>query len=211
MSGCRQQPGNNVHFQVGSAKLAVPQSAIRNISPVDAKPNASAEQITAQIVDKLAKGSGCPENPMAANIVVVQSTVTNPLLAGRIAILRRPSAKAIEGFAKLTRQLQDKRPENNCRPASADLIACFGAEQARNGTTQVMYLVTTDRNQNLSTGGPLAARCVLQDRKVVRCGVLDVLNGGIAIDATLKGGKYSTASLRGARDAAIQQVSKLQL
>ena len=209
--GCRQPVNDRVHFAIGQSRLAVPQQAIRNISPAAAEPGATPEQISAQLNDMLGDGLGCPETPLAANAVIIENAVTNPLLGGRIAILRRPPPETINRFTAITRQLQQSRPEDSCRRASQDLLACFGTERNAAVTNEVMYLVTTDPQQNLSTGGPLAARCVLEGQRVVRCGVVDVLQGGVAIDATLKGGEYSTQSLRQARDAAVSEVSRLQL
>ncbi len=44
----------------------------------------------------------------------------------------------------------------------AGCLTCVGTETVGQRETPVMYVITTDTSRNLNTGGPLAARCVLQ-------------------------------------------------
>ncbi|MEM9140992.1 MAG: hypothetical protein AAGB15_14290, partial [Pseudomonadota bacterium] len=62
----------------------------------------------------------------------------------------------------------------------------------------------------MASGGPLAARCVLEDDAIRGCNMVDQLPGNVAFDVTLKSGNYTVAALSSARDAAAARISALR-
>lgn len=212
LTGCAQPPGDKMHFRVGENHLAVPQAAIRTIVPLEADRGEAPDKMLAQIEARLKDGKGCPETPFEASLVVLDGEVNDPLLAGRVTVLRQPSQQSLAGFTKLMSEFQRQQPENLCGKLGDDMLQCFWKEKAGERELLTLYLITTNTKQNLAMGAPLTARCLLKDQKtVVGCSIQDTLSGGIAVDAPLKSGKITTANLRSARDAAVKAVQNLML
>ena len=87
-----------------------------------------------------------------------------------------------------------------------DLIACTGTESSGSRKTEVMYIVTTDRNKKMNSGGPLAIRCSIQQAQVRGCNIVDRGRGDFIIDAILDQGEYSTSSIEQAWKSALAPV-----
>ncbi len=204
ISKCNAPVGDKVYFQVGTARLGVPGTAIVDAIPSSLQSPRSKEEVTQELKKQAANGSGCPERPIDAVLLVVNDKFDHPLLEGTAGLVRA-SPGITERFAELTRNLQNK-PTKNCKPLNGQLLACVGTETRGTLETPVMYVITTDRSKNLNTGGPLAARCVLKEKTVQGCNLIDKLPGGMTIDVTLNAGTYTTADLAGARNAALKRI-----
>ncbi|MEO1490967.1 MAG: hypothetical protein AAFV19_02300 [Pseudomonadota bacterium] len=204
ISNCSQPADEKVFFKVGGARLGVPSGVIVEAIPSTLRPPIRKEDATRELERQAANGAGCPEAPLDTVLLVINDRFAHPLLEGTAGLVRATPGMT-EQFAALTEKLQQE-PTNNCRELSGDLLACVGTETLRNRETPVMYVITTDRSQKLNTGGPLAARCTLQERKIQGCNLIDTLPGDLTVDVTLNPGTYTTADLAGARSAALRQI-----
>ncbi len=201
---CSQPIGNKIFFKVGAAQLGIPSSVIVEAIPSSLRPPIKKEDATRELERQAAAGAGCPDRPLEAVLLVVNERFGHPLLEGTAGLVRAaPGATA--QFAQLTQQLQQK-PTQNCKPLSGELLACVGTETRGSRETPVMYVITTNASEKLNTGGPLAARCTLQETKIQGCNLIDTLPGGLTVDVTLNAGTYTTADLAGARAAALRQI-----
>ena len=209
MAECGTPAEGRVHFEIGEAVLAVPAQDVREVIPVGMQAPLQQEAVTARLRELAAQGSGCPEQPMEAVLLLLGGNAGNPLLEGTIGVLRSPPGSITAQFAQLTRNLQ-QNPTQNCRQLNGQLIACVGTETIGQRETPVMYVITTDPGETLNTGGPLAARCVLEGETVRGCNIVDQLPGNLTVDATLNAGTYSTESLAAAHDAALARVQSLR-
>lgn len=209
MAECATPSEGRVHFDIGETVLAVPAPAVREVIPTGMQPPLQEEAVAAELRARAAEGAGCPEKPMKAVLVLVGSDAGDPLLEGTIGILRSPPGTMTAQFAKLTRDLQ-RSPTRNCKTLNGGLIACVGTETVGARETPVMYVITMDPNRNLNTGGPLAARCVLEGDAVRGCNIVDQAPGNLTVDAALKAGTYSTESLAKAHQAAMSRVASLR-
>lgn len=214
LARCEKQAEGRVFFKVGKTTLAVPAPAVRDAVPSSLKQPFTTEQVKPELQRQAAAGGGCPEKPIEARYLSWQTEPKSPLLVGDISLANAPAGALTSQFAKLTGQLQ-ANPTQNCKDVGGNLIGCIGTETKRrpDGTedkTQVMYVITTDRTARLSTGGPLSARCVLEDGKVLGCSLVDELPGDVAFDVTLKPGSYTTTGLDAARSEAIANITALQ-
>lgn len=217
---CATSPEGRVFFKVGESVLAVPANDVREVYPTGLQPPLSQEAVTSEIRARAAEGAGCPERPMEAVLVAVGGGTADPLLQGTIGILRSAPGAITDQFARITRDLQ-RNPTENCRKVNGELLTCVGTETAGQRQTAVMYVITTNPNQNLNTGGPLAARCVLQGNvqpqpgqaqaAIRSCNIVDEVPGNLIIDATLNAGTYSTEGLAQAHRAALARVQSLRL
>lgn len=206
LSQCDQDTKGRVFFQVGSTTMSVPGGAVRDAIPANLNPPLDKDAVKRELQSQAAAGGGCPGKPIAASLLILQDDLGHPLLDGRIGLLGTPPQGLTAQFAEVTANLQQK-PTKNCRQMGADLLGCLGTETRGNVQTQVMYVITTDRSARMASGGPLAARCVLQENQVQGCNLVDQLPGNVAYDATLKAGNYTTAGLSAARDAAAAKVN----
>jgi hypothetical protein len=209
MAECSTPAQGRVHFDVGDAVLAVPAQDVREVVPAGMQAPLQQEAVTARLRELAAAGSGCPEKPMEAMLLLVGGDAGNPLLEGTIGVLRSPPGTITAQFAKLTRDLQ-RNPTQNCRQLNGRLIACVGTETIGQRETPVMYVITTDPSETLNTGGPLAARCVLEGEAIRGCNIVDQLPGNLTIDAALNAGTYTTESLASAHQAALARVQSLR-
>ena len=209
MAECATPAQGRVHFDVGDAVLAVPAQDVREVIPAGMQAPLQQEAVTARLRELAAQGSGCPEKPMEAVLLLLGGDAGNPLLEGTIGVLRSPPGTITAQFAQLTRDLQ-RNPTQNCRPLNGQLIACVGTETVGQRETPVMYVISTDPGRTLNTGGPLAARCVLEGEAVRGCNIVDQLPGDLTVDAALNPGTYSTASLAAAHQAALARVQSLR-
>jgi len=210
LRACPDASDGRIHFKVADVVLAVPSPIISDAVPAGLTPPITREQVAAALTARVGNGEGCPGKPLAVGLLLLKGKIKDPLLDGSIGLLALPPGGITKRFASETQRLQAK-PGPNCQKLSDDLIGCIGTERRGDTTTEVMYVITTDRTQKMASGGPLAARCVLRDRAIAGCNMVDDLPGGMAIDASLKSGTYTTASLRAALDAAIAAVSSMRL
>ena len=220
MAECTTPSQGRIYFQVGQSVLAVPADDVREVYPTGLQPPVNEEAITSELRARASQGAGCPEKPMEAVLVAVGGDAGDPLLEGTIGILRSKAGTITDQFAKLTRDLQ-RNPTKNCKKVSGDLLTCVGTETVGQRQTPVMYVITTDPKLNLNTGGPLAARCVLQGNPqsesgqtqaaIRSCNIVDQVPGDLTIDASLKAGTYSTEKLAQAHQAALARVASLRL
>ncbi len=210
LANCSTPSAGKVHFTVAKAGLAVPGAIVLDAIPAGMQPPITKERVVAQLKAQTSQGQGCPGTPLAAGLILLKDDLKHPLLDGNMGLLALPPGGITERFAAETRRLQ-KDPPKTCSPVGVDLIGCVGVEKRGGTETNVLYVITTDPNQNMASGGPLAARCVLKGEQVEGCNLVDQLAGGVAIDASLKSGTYSTAGLRGALDAAVARVDAMRL
>ena len=209
MAECSTPAEGRVHFTIGESVLAVPAQNVREVIPVGMQAPLQQQAVTTRLRELAAEGAGCPEKPMDAVLLLLGGDPGHPLLEGTIGILRSPPGTITAQFAKLTRDLQ-QNPTQNCRELNGELIACVGTETIGQRETPVMYVITTDPGQTLNTGGPLAARCVLEGEAIRGCNIVDQLPGNLTVDAALNAGTYSTESLASARQAALGRVQSLR-
>lgn len=209
MAECSTPAQGRVHFDIGDSVLAVPAQDVREVIPVGMQAPLQQEAVTARLRELAAEGAGCPEKPMEAVLLLLGGDTGNPLLEGTIGVLRSPPGTITAQFAKLTRDLQ-QNPTQNCRQLNGELIACVGTETIGQRETPVMYVITTNTSRRLNTGGPLAARCVLENEAVRGCNIVDQLPGNLTVDAALNAGTYSTEGLAAAHQAALARVQSLR-
>lgn len=209
LAQCTQPAGGNVFFRVGDAVFRIPGSNVRDAIPSSLQPPINKGDVKSELQRQAAAGGGCPEKPIDTRLLMLQTNLDHPLLDGTVGLLATPPEGLTATFSKVTRQLQ-QRPNQNCKQVGADLIGCVGTETRGTVETQVMYVISTDTTQNLASGGPLAARCVLDQGNVRGCNMVDQLPGNVAFDVTLKAGNYTVASLRSARDTAAARITALR-
>lgn len=210
LSNCSTPPQGRVHFKIADATLAVPGNVVLDAIPAGMEPPITKERVVAEVKARTEAGQGCPGTPMETGLLLVKNDPGHPLLDGNMGLLALPPGGITERFAAETKRLQADPPKT-CSAIGKDLIGCVGVEKRGETSTNVLYVITTDPNEKMSTGGPLAARCVLNGDKVEGCNLVDQLAGGVAMDASLKSGTYSTAGLRGALDAAVASVNAMRL
>ncbi len=209
MSKCSQPAGGKVTFRVGQSVLVVPAGMVRTAIPEGVTPAMQQADVGALLRSRTAQGGGCPEKPLDTRLLTIGGDFGNSLLAGEVGILAAAPGTINAPFAKITRDLQQK-PNKNCKQLNGQMLACVGTETVGNQTTQVMYVVTTDPKRKLVSGGPLAARCVFEQKAIAGCDLVDELPGGIAIDAPLKAGTYSTETLAAAHAAVVRAVDSVR-
>ncbi len=209
MAECATPAQGRVHIEIGDAVLAVPAQDVREVIPAGMQAPLQQEAVTARLRELAAQGAGCPEQPMDAVLLLIAGETGNPLLEGTIGVLRSPPGTITAQFAELTRNLQ-RNPTQNCRQLNGQLIACVGTETVGQRETPVMYVISTVPTETLNTGGPLAARCVIQGESVRGCNIVDQLPGNLTVDAALNPGTYSSESLAAAHEAALARVQSLR-
>lgn len=202
LAQCSTPSNGAVHFTVGEARLALPANVVGDVIPANMKPPFNKEEVQKELQAQAAAGAGCPEKPINASLLLMQADFGNTLLQGTVGLVNTPSPQAVQRFAKLTADLQAK-PNRNCKTLTGELLACVGTETRGGKETPVMYVITTDTTKRMNTGGPLAVRCVLGEKKIEGCNLVDQLVGGATFDATLNAGDYSTALLSSARQAVL--------
>ena len=209
MPQCQQSADGKVTFRVGQSVLAVPANMVRAAIPEGVTPTMQQAEVGQLLRTRTSQGGGCPEKPLETRLLTIGGDLGNPLLTGDIGILAAAPGTINAPFAKITRDLQ-RNPNQTCRELNGQMIACVGTETVGDRTTEVMYVVTTDPNRKLVSGGPLAARCVFEQKAIKGCDLVDELPGGIAIDAPLKAGTYSSESLAAAHAAAVRAVNSVR-
>jgi len=211
LAQCDRPSNGRVHFRLGQTVLAVPADAVRDAIPANLTPPIDQAQVKQALQAQAAQGGGCPGKPIDASLLLVETDLGHPLLQGSIGLLATPPDGISGPFTEVTRTLQQE-PTENCRDIGGGLIGCVGAETRGDRRTPVMYVIATDPAARLATGGPLAARCVLNegDNKVRGCSLVDQLPGQIAFDATLAPGTYSAEGLREARARVAATVGALR-
>ena len=211
LANCASPSDGKIHFKVANAVLAVPGGIVLDAIPAGMQPPITKERVVAEVKARTDAGQGCPGSPMDTGLLLTREQPAHPLLDGNAALLALPPGGITERFAAETKRLQANPPET-CSPIGKDLIGCQGVEKRGETSTNVLYVITTDRAQTMSSGGPLAARCVLNaEKKVEGCNLVDQLAGGVAIDASLKSGTYTTSGLRAALDAATSRVDAMRV
>ncbi|MEM9140024.1 MAG: hypothetical protein AAGB15_09345, partial [Pseudomonadota bacterium] len=190
---CAQPSNGTVFFKVGDAVFGMPGQSVRDAIPASLQPPIRKEDVKNELQRQAAAGGGCPEKPIDARLLMVQTNLDHPLLDGTVGLLATPPEGLTAAFSRVTRQLQ-QNPTENCQPLGTDLIRCVGAERRGTVETPVMYVISTDTSQRMASGGPLAARCVLEDDAIRGCNMVDQLPGNVAFDVTLKSGNYTVAA-----------------
>lgn len=206
---CSTPADGRVYFRIGKATLAPTGQMIVDAIPSNMKPPLKKDEVRAELQRQASRGSGCPEKPLDAVLLMLNQDMEHPLLNGEVGIVRSPDGQITKQFADLTRQLQ-KSPTKNCKKLSGDLLGCLGTETRGGRETPVMYVITTDRTKNLNTGGPLAARCVLEGDKIRGCNIVDSLKGDVTFDVTLNPGDYSSVDLSSAHRTAVSKLESLR-
>ncbi len=208
--GCTQPSANRVFFRMGDTVLSVPEPAIRDVVPEGLSGPVQRAQIEQAVRTRIAAGEGCPEKPLVTRALLVENTLDHPLLTGSLGLLANDGRGITQRFAEVTKQLQ-QQPTKNCRTLQGDLLACVGTETRGDRQTEVMYVISTDTSIVMNSGGPLAARCVLQDDQIAGCNIVDEFASGLIFDVDLAAGEYTTDGLRGARDAALSKLGEYRL
>lgn len=210
MSQCATPAEGNVDISVGDAVLRVPAGVIEDAIPTGMQTPLKKEAVRAEVQARVSSGAGCPGQPLKTALLLVKPQPPHPLLEGSIALLRSNPGSITRQFTEVTSKLRDT-PSQNCRDLSGNLLACVGTESRGERETNVMYVISRDRNVALNTGGPLAARCVLQEQQVAGCNLVDQVAGNVTIDITLNAGTYTSDSLAEARRAALATVENWRL
>ena len=210
LTNCPTPSEGKVHFKIADSTLAVPGNIVLDAIPAGMQPPITKDRVVAELKTQTGQGKGCPGTPLDAGLLMVQDKLNHPLLDGSVGLLALPPGGITERFAAETRRLQ-QNPSKSCNPIGEDLIGCVGTEKRGDISTNVMYVITTDKTQNMASGGPLAARCTLEGDKVAGCNLVDRLEGGLAMDASLRSGTYSTEALRGALDAATTHINAMRI
>jgi hypothetical protein len=205
LSNCSTPDGGKVHFKVGSTVMALTPPEIQETIPKNLKPPFSAEVLKAELDRQTAAGGGCPEKPLDMLVLAMNGSGEGTLLQGTIGMLATDPGRLSKGYADVTARLQ-ANPPDTCKKLGGDLIACTGTESSGSRKTEVMYIVTTDRNKKMNSGGPLAIRCSIQKAQVRGCNIVDRGRGDFIIDAILDQGEYSTSSIEQAWKSALAQV-----
>lgn len=210
MAQCATPAQGNVEIGVGDTVLRVPAGVIEDAIPTGMQAPLKKEAVRAEVQSRVAAGAGCPGQPLQTALLLVKPQPPHPLLEGTIALLRSNPGSITRQFAELTSGLRDK-PSQNCRDLAGDLLACIGTEKRGERETAVMYVISKDRGLVLNTGGPLAARCILQEQQVAGCNLVDQVAGNVTMDITLNAGAYTSDSLAEARRAALATVENWRL
>lgn len=205
LANCATPDGGKVHFRVGKSVLALTPGEIQETIPKGLKPPFSADVLKAELDKRTAAGGGCPEKPLEMLVLAMNGASDGTLLQGTIGLLATDPSRLSKGYADVTSRLQSNPPET-CKKLGGDLIACTGTESSGSRKSEVMYIVTTDRNKKMNSGGPLAIRCTIQKAQVRGCNIVDRGRGDFIIDAILNQGEYSTASIERAWRSALAQV-----
>lgn len=203
---CQQPSDDKVFFRIGNSVFAVPGGDVDTVLPPGVTPETPAEEIIGRLRTATAEGAGCPEKPLDLALLAVAGPESDALLANTVLLFR--SDGIAEPYGDLTRQMLAS-PER-CQSSEGGLIACQAVEQDGAEEIRALYLVSTDRNQKLSFGGPLAARCMVAEDQIRGCEILDELEGRIAMRAPLKALPESGAELAAAHRKAIETVQPLR-
>ncbi|MEM1162118.1 MAG: hypothetical protein AAGJ28_14380 [Pseudomonadota bacterium] len=209
VQNCTAASGGAIHLKVGTSELMIPARTILDVVPAGMQPPINKAAVQAELQRQADAGAGCPGKPIDSGLILLQDEPQHPLLDGRIGLLQMSPNGITARFAELTRNLQNN-PTRNCQSMGADLMGCLGTENRGGQKTDVMYVITTDPAEKMRTGGPLAARCIIKDKAIQGCNLIEQLSGGLAIDASLRAGSYSTAGLRKALQFATAKVNGLR-
>ena len=201
LSGCA---GNQsiVHYRIGAQPIQLPQSIVRRLILLEAGATANIDR-EKPLVQQVPKGTGCADQPLPVGGAITQSNFDSDLLEGTVTLFATP-ASLVENYGKLITRLHKERPSNACQPAEGDLFLCFGQEQQRGKTANVLYVITAT-DQKLNFGAPAFARCEIQGGKPVGCNLGDIVSPELFFDATLSRLPRSTADLRAAHSAILKQ------
>ena len=211
LANCTTPSGGRIHFKIANTVLAVPGNIVTDAIPAGMAPPLTKEKVVAEVQSQFSQGIGCPGKPMDTGLLLVKEKLDHPLLEGNIGLLALPPGGITERFAKETQRLQND-PAKGCQPIpESDLIACAGKEKRGDAVIEVLYVVTTNKAEKMANGGPLAARCTREGQAIKGCNLVDQLQGGLAIDASLKSGRYTTEGLRGALDTAVGRINGLRV
>ena len=211
LANCSTPSEGRIHFKVADTVLAVPGNIVTDAIPAGMQPPLTKEKVVAEVKTLVEQGVGCPGTPMDAGLLLIKDTPPHPLLEGNMGLLALPPGGITARFAAETKKLQDNPPKG-CQPIpESDLIACAGKEKRGDTEIEVLYVITTDKTETMVSGGPLAARCTRKGEAIEGCNLVDQLPGGLAVDASLKSGRYTTKGLREALDAAIGQVNAMRV
>lgn len=208
LSKCREPENGRVHFRVGQTVFAVPPRTIKETIPTGLTPPYTPQTVKAALERQTATGAGCPEKPLDLLVLAVKTDLGDPLLEGTIGFLATNPDQLSTGYAGVTDKLQQNPPQD-CQRMGGELLACAGTESAGNRQAQVMYLITQNRALRMNSGGPLAARCAMNEGKVQGCNIIDRGPDGVIFDAILAEGDYSTDAILSAWRAANSGLSTL--
>lgn len=206
MAQCSTPAAGTVSFRIGQGTLRIPANVVQDAIPTGMQAPLKKEAVRAEVQARVASGAGCPEKPLDTTLLLVRDDLGHPLLEGSLAMLRAAPGDITRQFAELTERLRTQ-PSQNCRDLSEDLLACVGTENRAGRETPVMYVISKDRSVRMNTGGPLAARCVLENQAIQGCNIVDQIDGNITIDITLNAGDYTSSSLDQARRAALARLA----
>ncbi|MEM7505461.1 MAG: hypothetical protein AAF415_01850 [Pseudomonadota bacterium] len=203
LSACNQQQDNLVHYQISGTAVALPQQIVRRLVLVDSPETAQIDR-QKPLAAQLARGTGCPDKPLPIGGVITDSEYQSDLLEGNVSLFATPTA-LLQNYGQLITDLQDRRPSNACQPPQGDLILCFGQENLNGEATDILYIITADKQQKLNFGAPLFTRCEIRERKPVGCNLGDLASPEVFFDATLARLPTSTADLRAAHNNVMTQ------
>lgn len=202
-----EKPGNGrVHFRVAGAVFAVPGGDVRTVIPSGVTPGTPAKQVVEKLRTETEAGAGCPETPLDAALLAVAGPTSDPLVGDELLLFR---SSGIAGpYGDLTRKMLAN--PDKCQEAGDELLACQVVSRDGDSQQRLLYLVSTDKDQKLAFGGPLAARCIVVGEKL-GCEILDELPGGVGLRAPLKGVPENSTALAGAHERALAVVRPLRL
>ena len=207
-AGCSTGDKRFVHYSLGGQEIAFPQQIVRRLVLLNQAPTDNIDEskpLSVQVPD----GTGCVDNPLAIGGVVTRSRLDNELLEGTVTLFGNPN-QLVRDYGELITDLQTRRPKTACQDPQGDLLLCFGKENLRGNSTDVLYIITTSASEKLNFGAPLFTRCEIQDNKPVGCNLGDLASRAIFVDATLSRLPRNTAELRAAHDVLLGQFGARQ-
>lgn len=207
---CKAPSHGKVYFGVGGTVMAVPANEILTVYPPNVAPNTPAADVVNMLKTQTAAGAGCPDKPLDAGLLAVAGQTADPLLEGRVIMVRAQPGTIAKSEGKVAREMQQNA--SKCQKTKGGLLACNATVSM--GDTQVhrLYFVSANPKQTLSYGGPLAAYCSVNEeqKKLTSCEILDELPGNIAVRAPLKAVPQSPAQLQAAQKAMVARVRELR-
>ncbi|MEM9045465.1 MAG: hypothetical protein AAGC81_12290 [Pseudomonadota bacterium] len=198
LAPCGQPQTGAVHYRVGGAVVVLEQAIVQRV--VLSQGSLTQEIDPAKpLGDQLPKGTGCADNPLSVAGVITRSEFQSDLLEGSVTLFP-VIPELIGSYQQVVTQLREQRPANACQDEQDGLLICFGQERQNDVATDVAYVIAADTNIRLATGGPLFARCEIQEGRPVGCNLGDAASQQIFYDATLRRTPTSAADLKAAHD-----------
>ena len=77
-----------MYFGLGGPVFAVPANDVLTVFPPNISPGTQAADVVNMLKTQTAQGAGCPEKPLEAGLLAVSGQSSDPLLEGRVIMVR---------------------------------------------------------------------------------------------------------------------------